>query len=79
MNISSDIPKCLLLLVKTIIIFCAMAHGKCSPEENHEPSHKCTAIGSEMRIRMTRKYVGGPIYLQLRVDLVLRYQLLTPS
>jgi NH3-dependent NAD+ synthetase len=47
------------LLFKNIFIFCAMASSKRAPDGKGEPSHKCTDINLEMRIRMVLEYAVG--------------------
>jgi hypothetical protein len=46
-------------LLKNIFVFWAMARGEHASEGKREPSHKCTAIDSEMKIRVIHKYKGG--------------------
>jgi hypothetical protein len=47
-----------------------MADGKHAPEEKSEPSHICIATDlKKLNVRV------GKVYLQLHVNLVLRYRL----
>jgi hypothetical protein len=45
-------------LLQNIFIFRTMTAGKSAPERKSEPSHKCTAIDLEMKMRLIHKYEG---------------------
>jgi hypothetical protein len=47
------------MVFAVILIFCTVAGCKCAREGNRKPSHKCTAIDLELKLRMIRKYEGG--------------------